>query len=620
MVPGLTHGAGTWTVTADTYVVEVGRQPPRAVVADRAGRIWSQLSLLASVDRVDQPDESFALEVPVVEVVGAAVQVCVVARSTAWDVRRVVLRCLADRIEVTVQVEGEGVLGEARLLGGRAVLADGAAGMFRSSVDFGSVFVPAPAEPVRLVRPPGASAVLGVLGDARAGRVHALFSPPPLCLALGRASPTGALDVPAGDWLSLAVVAPVTALRFTELRYDALDDGFLVALDYDGHTRVRGTFETPPLVLRPVPDPWTALDRYRQDLVDAGYAPAGPSGPAPAWWHEPMFCGWGAQCARAALPGEPSLHPRRLPDLPPALLPAGTTVPSDLSRADVYDDLLDRLARHGVVPGTVVVDDRWQRACGTGEVDTDRWPDLASWVAARHAAGQRVLLWWKAWDPTGLPARECLRDPSGRPVAVDVGSTAYLRRLDGVVGHLLGPDGVDADGLKVDFTQRSPAGALLRGDGDLDAPWGVAALHVLLRRLYVAARRAKPDALVVTHTPHPSFGDVCDMVRLDDILERDAQGRAVPAVEQARSRRAIVAAVLPGHLVDTDQWPVADLVQWRAYVTEQGSWGVPALYYAERLDRSGDELGDADLALVAAAWAGYRERVHRSVVPPRSGS
>lgn len=77
-------------------------------------------------------------------------------------------------------------------------------------------------------------------------------------------------------------------------------------------------------------------------------------------------------------------------------------------------------------------------------------------------------------------------------------------------------------------------------------------------------KAAKPDALVVAHTLHPSFGDVCDMVRLDDVLEHDTAGRAVDVVDQLRFRAAVAGAALPGHLVDTDQWPMPSVAPPRS--------------------------------------------------------
>ena len=167
---------------------------------------------------------------------------------------------------------------------------------------------------------------------------------------------------------------------------------------------------------------------------------------------------------------------------------------------------------------------------------------------------------------------------------------------------------MDADGFKVDFTQRSPAGHSVRRHDTAagDGPWGVAALHALLADLYQAAKTAKADALVVTHTPHPAFADVCDMLRLNDVLERDTHAAVVPLDDQMRVRRAIVRAVMPSHLIDTDQWPMLDVAQWRAYVAAQAEGGVPALYYAERIDRSGEPLTADDLARVADSWRAYR--------------
>jgi hypothetical protein len=602
------EGPGVWTIAAADYRLQVRVPQLTAVLADPDGRIWSRLSLLASLDRVDVPDETYGTpRVTVRRDAGGFAEVEVAAPTAAWFSRSVLLCCFEDRIEMRARVEGAGVLGAMRLLGGRATLPDGACGTFRSSIEYASVFVPTPTEPVQVVRPATAGAELGIVGDATAGRLHAVFCPPPLFLAFGREPARHATGVPPGGWLGVGVLAPVDELRFPALRYDALDDGFLLVADYEGRTAVAGSFETPTLVLRRIADPWQGLARYREDLVAGGAAPAGrPAEPA-RWWSEPIFCGWGAQCADAPIPGQPLSHPYYLGELGPAVVPDGVPTAFEMARQDRYDRWLARLAGHGVVPGTVVIDDRWQSAYGTAEPDPRQWPDLRGWIAGRHAAGQRVLLWWKAWDPGGLPPQECVTDPAGRPVSADPGSPAYLARLEAIVTRLLGPDGLDADGFKVDFTQRAPSGrTLLRPGAEGDAPWGMAALHRMLGTLYRAAKAAKPDALVVTHTPHPGFGDVCDMVRLNDILERDPSGRIVPAADQLVYRHAVVAASLPHHLVDTDQWPIADLAGWRAYVSAQAGLGVPALYFAERLDRSGEELTGDDLALVASTWAAYR--------------
>jgi len=58
--------------------------------------------------------------------------------------------------------------------------------------------------------------------------------------------------------------------------------------------------------------------------------------------------------------------------------------------------------------------------------------------------------------------------------------------------------------------------------------------------------------------------------------------------------------------VDTDGWCLPDRARWREYLAEQPKLGVPALYYATRMDLTGEELTAADLAEVARVWAEYR--------------
>lgn len=575
-------GAGT-VISGSGYRLDLHPERPRAVLLDADGTVWTELSLLASLDVVGGRDESYDVaRARVVERSDSAIELVIDAASAVWERKAVHLRCSDGEVELWATASGgQRRLGEVTLLGGRAVLSSGAAGTFRSAIRFASLFSPAPTEPVHVVRPATAASSLGVVGDAEPGRLHGIFSPPPLCWALGGRPAVHATDVPAGRWWGLSVRAPVEELTMTAVRYEPLDGGFLLRLDYEGHTVVDGEVRTPSVVLRPAATPWQALADYRDDLVERGLAPSPPE-PGPGWWTAPIFCGWGAQCARAA----------------------GTAVPAaDLARQDVYDELLGLLDAAGVRPGTVVIDDRWQAEYGTGAVDPHHWPDLRGWIARQHVAGRRVLLWWKAWDPAGLPAGECVTDPAGRAVAVDVANPAYRAGLARIVAGLLGPDGLDADGFKIDFTQRAPSGESLRA---ADGPWGIAAVHVLLATMTAAAKAAKPDALVVTHTPHPSFGDVTDMVRLNDVLERDVAGEPVSVVDQLRFRHSVARAALPGHPIDTDQWPMPDRASWRAYVEAQASLGVPALYYAESIDNSGEALTADDLALVARTWAEYR--------------
>jgi hypothetical protein len=51
-----------------------------------------------------------------------------------------------------------------------------------------------------------------------------------------------------------------------------------------------------------------------------------------------------------------------------------------------------------------------------------------------------------------------------------------------------------------------------------------------------------------------------------------------------------------------------DLATWREYTALKPDLGIPSLYYADRLDLSGERLTDADIELVRRTWTAYRER------------
>lgn len=586
--PSVTSDPDRRTIKGDTYSLSWRTGPngitrsPYFEFSGADGDRWMRLSALSSAHTRDARDEAMQIDEPQVRTESDAVVVSVRTDSPAWREHDLELRCTADSVEMSLLVTGRGELTDVTVLGGDGILPTGAAGTFRSGFDAHSLYVPSPTEPVAFVRPIWSAASLGVVGDADPGRLNGIFSPPPLLLAFGRAPATDAFTPGEGPWLAAWLRAPVEQLRFTTMRFDPVDDGALVRLSFEGHTPVDGTWRSPTVVLRPVDSPAAALADYRADLVDTGCAPA-PAKHVRPWWLEPIFCGWGAQVARGGAPAP------------------------DLCRQEIYDEFLGTLQAASLDPGTIVIDDRWQQHYGTAEPDTDAWPDMRGWIAKQHAEGRRVLLWWKAWDPAGLPADECVTDAAGRPVAADPGSPAYLARLDAIAERLLSADGLDADGFKVDFTQRTPSGTMLRSAPDSDGVWGIAALHRLVGRLHAAATSIKDDALVITHTVHPAFGDISDMIRTNDVLEHDTAGEPVSVAAQLRARHEIVAATLPEHPVDTDQWPMPNREEWLDYARSQGQYGVPALYYLERVGEGDEPIDVEHLAEVGRLWDRYRE-------------
>jgi hypothetical protein len=553
-------------VSAGAYSLLFRSDRSTAVLEDAGGKAWADLFLAASADAESQ-DWTEGIGAPIRHEFDGRVRVTVPLEGGRWRSKAVLFDCFHDRLEIRLQLRGEGRLTDVHLLGGRysGSLRHGS-GFFRSAAHFDRVFNPEPSRAELWTRPAFASTVIDVMGTSVPGSEHWFSTPAPFCYAMAQEQ--------TGPWMSLGVATEPGSATFTGFHYDALEDAFSVRLAYEGQTCIEGEWTSPALVLRfGAPDPYTALELYVLGLESAGLAPARGRIDGPTWWARPIFCGWGAQSHLASLDGGHA---------------------AAFSKQTAYDSFLASLKAHGLEPGTVVIDDKWQSAYGTGEVDTGKWPNLKAWIADRHAAGQKVLLWWKAWDAEGLEPDLCVRDSAGRPVAVDPSHPGYRDSIARRLLDLLGPDGLDADGLKVDFTARTPSGPGLTRRG---AQWGVELLYQLMRCLYDASKAAKNDALVITHTPNPYFRDVTDMLRLNDVnMER-------PVVDQMRHRARIATLACPDALIDTDNWPMPDRASWRDYVAVQAELGVPSLYYATHVDTSGEELDAGDYAAVADSWS-----------------
>jgi hypothetical protein len=600
--PTIARSGDRWAVAGEWYRLTGTTDGPVAVLEDLDGVRWAELRLLASVDTRTGDDETFTVVGPVIDASdgsGATEADATTVRLTwelggsVWAAKRLIVEARRDTLAVRVEVEGAGDLTTVSVLAGR-VVQPRATGLLMSGAWFESVVAASPGDPGRIVTPASESVTAGVASGSEPGRGRWFFTPPPFVVGVSRSVASDPVVVPAGPWLSFALDAVRGESGFTELAYRAMDRGFGFVLDYDGHTQVQGRWSSPPLVLTLGPDPYAGIRAQRDRLVAATGTLSGVTRRAeamalvPDWWREPLFCGWGAQCADAASAG-----------LPMSAAAAQATEPN-------YDRWLAHLEARDIVPGTVVLDDKWQLTYGDNEPDPAKWPDLPGWINDRHRRGQHVLLWYKAWDAEGLPPELCIRTTTGTALGLDPTNPDGEAAIRRSVHRMLSADGLDADGLKIDFTARTPTGRSAVAHG---GEWGVDLLARLLEILADEARRAKPDALLIAHSPNPIVASSVGMIRLNDALRLDDPRPAVDVVPQMRYRAAVARAACPDHLVDTDDWCAPDLAGWRAYNAIKAQLGVPALYYATHLDRTGERLTDEDYALIRDVWSAYRTTV-----------
>jgi hypothetical protein len=553
---------------------------PFVYLDDAAGARVAELFMLSSVHALGGRDDTTAVEAWQVEQGAEETLVSLRASSSLWAAKTYRLRCRERRLIYEIEVEGAGQLAEVNYFGGYCSChLRWGSGFFWSGQRFERGFNPEPNSSEVNYFPPTAHSVIDMTGVPLPGRRDFYFTPPPFCYAFQLEG--------GAQWLSMGVEARPGAQRFTEYHYHG-QFGFHLSLSYEGHTAVAGRYQLPSIGFDFADDELKALAAHVAALRALGSAPPGNVAGRAAWWSAPIFCGWGQQCHLANVEGG------RAPEY---------------ARQERYEEFLATLERHDVAPGIVVLDDKWQATYGENSVDQQKWPDLRGFIARQHARGRKVLLWLKAWDPEGLPPEECIVNAAGLPVALDPTSPALERRLRAAVRRMLGPDGYDADGFKIDFTARIPSGPGMRLAGD---SWGLELMRRYLGLLYDEAKRAKPDSLIMAHTPNPYLSDVVDMIRLNDmvdlqLLDEGVVGRQTNAVMTLRARIAAIAC--PDALIDTDNWAVMDKATWRDYVSLQPDLGVPSLYFTTHIDVSGEPLEEEDYALIREAWARARQQV-----------
>lgn len=557
-------------VFGQNYSLCTQSDKPFVNLFDRRGKRLAELFYLSSVHPLHGRDDTLEVEPWEINETPEEIVLSMAAGSSIWDRKIYRFRCFDHRLVYEVEVQGTGQLSEVQYFGGYySGQVRWGSGFFFSGQYFQRGFTPEPNTEEENYFSPGEGVAIDLMGVPLPGRANWFFTPPPFLFAFQ--SELG--------WLGMGVESKPGENLFTEYAYHGRRPGFHLSLAYEGHTRVSGSCVLPAIGIDFAPDEYEVLAAHIKALEVNGCVPVVDRRHRPAWWQEPIFCGWGSQCYAAAL--EKGKAP-------------------DFSRQSLYEEFLNQLDANDVSPGIVVLDDKWQEAYGENQIDGTKWPDLPGFIQRQHARGRRVLLWLKAWDPEGIPAEECITNAHGLPLAVDPSNPAFEERLRRSVRRMLSAEGYNADGFKIDFTARIPSGPGIRTYGEA---WGLELMKLYLAILYQEAKRVKPDALVMTHTPHPYLTDVLDMVRLNDInLDKD--------VNQAMTLRYKIASLAcPGAIIDTDNWPIKDKASWQMYLQIQPTLGVPSLYYATHIDATREPLTDQDYALIRSVWAEHRRRI-----------
>ena len=383
--------------------------------------------------------------------------------------------------------------------------------------------------------------------------------------------------------LALGLVAERGEHNFNAFDYLPRQSGwqsrFSLMTDQYGHTEVDGEWEAPYIVGYGAEDEFDAMKKYSKYYFSAGIAETKKKAVPPKFWHGPVACGWIEQFADNGRPEKGT---------------AGACEP-------VYLEYLDRLHRAGLHPRCLIIDDKWQSEYCVDIADPAKWPDLRAFVDARRAEGIHTLLWFKIFDPEGLPEEAIVTTEKGER-RTDVSHPVFLRMLDEALERIFSPAPgcYDCDGIKIDYAFQIPIGRQFR---TYSGKYGVEYLYEFMKYIYEKTKSIKPEALINCSPCHPYFAHICDHARLHDYNPENRNCK-----EDLEMRAKMYRIAIPDTLIDTDNAGFNTRRDTMRWLLDQPETGVPDLYCISPIP-GGFAFTDEDLAALSAVWKEYAARV-----------
>ena len=362
------------------------------------------------------------------------------------------------------------------------------------------------------------------------------------------------------------------------------------ALEYFGKKEVSGIWRTPSLILTFCGCFDEILPAYLEQCYRRGALQKPHRRRIQNWWRSPIYCTWHDQCAASMMDRSNYINCNR----PPA---------REFCTEELVEEWLGALIDHDCKPGILILDDKWQLNLNDADPDTEKFPDMRGWIERCHQRGIRVFLWTAAWNNDNIPADEAVtRD--GKVVCGDITNPKYEARFREMIRRYFsdGPDGLNADGVKMDGLLGLPVGPGLKNHDDL---WGLELQKRFLDVLYDEAKKTKHEACVSTFVANPYLADTSDMVRLADMYH----SRLSP-LRAMKHRAEVYGVTMPHTLIDTDgQFEFCVKEHPTELLAEQMKLGIPTVYngklvrqYRFFMPVRYGELSEADYELISRAF------------------
>lgn len=557
------------------YSAEVEAGNPPQIKIERDRQVVFQFPIVAGLASESSQEHLSDITYSLEKTAAGSYELNASAKSTLWTHRRFLWRFFDDHVEFQQFVNGHGKLGRCYFLSNGVSnrwdngTTDGHAWdttiyadrYFAANPNLADQFEFNIAMPQILGFSAGREE--GSEEDFRPERLTGIFAPPPLFLAFHLNK----------TWTSIGIGAKPDDYQFPAFEYSGSRyAGASFYVDYKGYRTVEGEFASPVLCIHFAFSPLDALQRYT-GWLDKNKLDTEPATKDVYWHHLPIFCGWAEQTVES--------------------VPNGGK-PNALSTQAYYEKWLAMLDERGLPVGTVVIDDKWQRAYGTFEVDQQKWPDLKGFVDAQHARSRHVLLWVPVANAEGLPASLCV-NYQGKCMIADAGKPAYEDYLRTRIRYLVQEVGID--GFKEDWVS-APAvpGLAITGSAS-----GINFVRRFQSILYTETHKWKPDAMVETQTANALFRESSDVIRLNDVWYAS---RNVADMMRLRAR---IAEITGWPLVDTDNASSTNLKEWWNYMQAQPSIGIPALYFVSRTETTQESPSPEEWRYLSAIWHHYIE-------------
>ncbi len=427
------------------------------------------------------------------------------------------------------------------------------------------------------------------------------FNPGTLCYLAGCENPQ--------NWLSFGLAVKPGEYMFSDFEYIG-GAGFGLNINYCGLFEVEEFFTSPKIVIFSGKSEKETLLHYINYLTDSKLIPESNISPI-NWWHGPIICPVGYQYYQTDLfrVRSPSERPKDL---------AGYFACTQ-TNSEKFIDLID----HYEIDWRIfIIDVKWFINAGQKIIDIGRWPNMKEFVENLHRRNKKVLIWWSPWDTEGWSLVECItyseetcgiyKNKPGRyskfdlsadkvKVAPDITLPFVQQKVYEQLTYLLGEDGINIDGLKMDHTASTPGlYGMIFPEGSKKI-YGIELMHYYQNFLYKTAKSIKSDALILGQSPNPYFADCIDMIRLGDTYTHNE----FSITKQMGIRWEMAKIANSKWLIDMDGWPLPSISALDEYIAFQAAKGVPSLYYATHLDTTGEEIPPETFIKIRDVWTEY---------------